>query len=41
MVGKYDFTQTDEQRWRAMVDAGELTNSDLQKLIQMRRENET
>lgn len=41
MVGKYEFSQTDEQRWRAMVDAGELTNSDLNKLLQIRRENET
>lgn len=41
MVGKYQFAQSDEQRWRAMTQAGELSESDLQKLIQMRRENDT
>ena len=41
MVGKYQFAATDEQRWRAMVAAGELSEGDLQKLIQMRRENDT
>lgn len=41
MVGKYEFAQNDEQRWRAMVDNGELSQSDLNKLLQMRQENET
>ena len=41
MVGKYQFAQSDEQRWRAMVQAGELSESDLQKLTQMLRENDT
>jgi hypothetical protein len=33
MAGKYSFAENDEQKWRAMVDAGELTESDLSKLI--------